>query len=290
MSASGTFRDEWWTSKDGLKLYSRVYDAAGAAAPALLCLPGLTRNCRDFESLAEHLAPAFRVICPDLRGRGLSAWDPVWQNYHPGTYLADLGALIAQLGLKRLAIVGTSLGGLLAMMLPSVLPGAIAGIVLNDIGPEIDPAGAERIKSYAGRLPAVRTWDEAIAQLRTVFGLAWRDLPGEMWVRLARRSFREDESGTPVLAVDPRVGEAMRAAPAAAAPDLWPLFATLKPVPVLAIRGALSDILSEATFARMQREKPDLVPLTVANRGHVPLLDEPECLAAIDGFLARLTY
>ncbi|HXQ30675.1 MAG TPA: alpha/beta hydrolase [Steroidobacteraceae bacterium] len=289
MSGSQPFRDEWWSSKDGLRLYSRVYDTAGTGAPAVLCLPGLTRNCRDFESLAAHLAPTLRVICPDLRGRGLSAWDPVWANYHPGTYLADLAALITQLGLKRLAIVGTSLGGLLAMMLPSVLPGAIAGIVLNDIGPEIDPVGADRIRGYAGRLPAVRSWDEAVAQLRTVFGLAWRDLPDEMWLRLARRSFREDASGAPVLAVDPKVGEAMRAAPAAA-PDLWPLFATLKTVPVLAIRGALSDILSEATFARMQREKPDLVPLTVANRGHVPLLDEPECLAAIDGFLAHLTY
>jgi pimeloyl-ACP methyl ester carboxylesterase len=290
MSAGATFRDEWWSSKEGLRLYSRVYDTAESAASTVLCLPGLTRNCRDFESLAEHLAPTYRVICPDLRGRGLSARDPVWQNYHPGTYLSDLGALIARLGLKRFAIVGTSLGGILAMLLPSVLAGAVAGVVLNDVGPEIDPAGVERIKSYAGRLPAVRSWDEAVAQLKAVFGPAWTGLPDATWMRMARRSFREDTSGTPVLDVDPMVGEALRAAPAAAAPDLWPLFATLKAVPMLAIRGALSDILSEATFARMQRENPGLVPLTVANRGHVPLLDEPECLAAIDAFLASLAY
>jgi pimeloyl-ACP methyl ester carboxylesterase len=160
--------------------------------------------------------------------------------------------------------------------------------VLNDIGPEIDPVGAERIRGYAGRLPPVSNWTEAVAQLKTVFGAAWPGLSEPVWHELARRSFREDEAGVPVLDVDPKVGDAMRAAPQTAAPDLWPLFATLNPVPVLAIRGVLSDILSEATFARMQREKPDLIALSVLNRGHVPLLDEPECLAAMDTFLQQV--
>ena len=282
------YREHWWVSNDGLRLHARVYDGVGSSAPAVMCVPGLTRNCRDFESLAQHLAPRYRVICPDLRGRGLSAWDPVWRNYQPAIYLTDLAALIAQLALNRFAIVGTSLGGLLAMILPSVLPGVIAGIVLNDVGPEIDPIGADRIRSYAGRLPPVRTWEAAVAQLKTVFGSAWPGLTEQTWFRLARRNFREDDSGVPVLDVDPKVGEAMRAAPAAS--DLWPLFATLGPMPMLAIRGALSDILSEETFARMQREKPDLVALSVANRGHVPLLDEPECLTALDAFLGALKY
>jgi len=288
MNDATGFRGHRWLSRDGLQLYARIYESAGAGAPAVLCLPGLTRNSRDFESLAQHLAPRYRVICPDLRGRGLSARDPVWQNYQPATYVPDLVALTGSLGLKRFAIVGTSLGGLLAMLLPSVLPGAVAGIVLNDIGPEVDPAGAERIRGYAGRLPPVRNWEEAVAQLKTVFGAAWPGLSEQTWQVLARRSFREDETGVPVLDVDPKVGEAMRAAPEAAVPDLWPLYATLKPVPALAIRGMLSDILSEATFARMQREKPDLVALSVPNRGHVPLLDEPECIAAIDAFLQQV--
>lgn len=290
MNSQATYREQWWTSKDGLQLYARSYEAAGATAPAVLCLPGLTRNSRDFESLAQHLAYRYRVICPDLRGRGYSARDPVWQNYQPQTYLADLIGLRAALGLKRVAIIGTSLGGLLAMLLPSVLPEVVAGIILNDVGPEIDPIGAERIRGYAGRLPAVRSWEEAVAQLRTVFGAAWPGVSEETWLRLARRSFREDASGIPVLDVDPKVGEAMRAAPQAATPDLWPLFKSLGPVPVLALRGALSDILSEATFARMQREKPDLIALSVPNRGHVPLLDEPECLTAIDAFLGSLRF
>ena len=242
------------------------------SAAAVLCLPGLTRNSKDFEDLAPHLSPRYRVICPDLRGRGLSAPDPVWQNYHPGTYLADLAGLLAGLGVQRLAVIGTSLGGVLAMLLSTFLPGVIAGLVLNDIGPEIDPVGAARIKAYAGRLPPVRNWDEAVAQLRVAFGAAWPGLSDDTWARLARRSYREDATGTPILECDSKVGEALRAVPAATG-DLWPLWAQLGTLPVLAIRGALSDILSASTFARMQHEKPDLIPLTVAARGHVPLLD-----------------
>jgi pimeloyl-ACP methyl ester carboxylesterase len=288
MKDASQFREHWWQSKDGLKLYARLYDAAGPAAPLVLCLPGLTRNSRDFEALAAHLAFRYRVLCPDLRGRGFSARDPVWKNYQPATYLSDLVALLGPLGLKRLAIVGTSLGGLLAMLLPSVLPGAIAGVVLNDIGPEVDPVGIERIRGYAGRLPPVRDWQEAAAQLKTIFGAAWPGLSESMWAELARRSFRENEVGVPVLDVDPGVGEAMRAAPQAATPDLWPLYAALGALPVLAIRGELSDILSVATFERMQHEKPGVVALSVGNRGHVPLLDEPECLTAIDTFLQHV--
>jgi pimeloyl-ACP methyl ester carboxylesterase len=287
MRGQPEFRAHRWLSKDGLNLYSRVYEAAGSAAASVLCLPGLTRNSKDFEDLATHLSARYRVICPDLRGRGLSAPDPVWQNYHPGTYLADLADLVAGLGVRRLAVVGTSLGGLLAMLLPAVLPGLIVGLVLNDIGPEIDPVGGARIRAYAGKLPAVRSWSEAVAQLRAVFGAAWPGLSDDTWARLARRSYREDASGPPVLECDSKVGDAMRATPAG---DLWPLWAQLGTLPVLAIRGALSDILSVSTFARMHREKPDLATLTVAARGHAPLLDEPECLAAIDPFLARVFF
>jgi pimeloyl-ACP methyl ester carboxylesterase len=281
------FREYRWTSHDGLSLYSRVYDEARPQALAVLCLHGLTRNSRDFERLAPHLAQHFRIICPDLRGRGLSARDPNWQNYHPNTYVADLTGLVKGLAISQMAIIGTSLGGLLAMMLASVAPDVVAGFVLNDVGPEIDPAGAERIRRYAGRLRPVSSWEEAIAQLREVYGSAWPGLSDSAWTELVRRSYREDADGTPVLDVDPMVGEATRASPSLA-PNLWPLFAALGRIPILAIRGAKSDILSEATFARMQREKPDLCRLEVANRGHVPLLDEPECLVAIDAFLARL--
>jgi pimeloyl-ACP methyl ester carboxylesterase len=287
VSGQPEFWEHRWVSRDGLALYSRVYEGAGPAAGAVLCLHGLTRNSKDFEDLALHLSGRYRVICPDLRGRGRSACDPTWQNYRPGTYLADLAELLASLGVKRFAVIGTSLGGLLGMLLPAFLPGLVAGVVLNDIGPEIDPVGIARIKAYAGKLPPVRSWEEAVLQLRGAFGAAWPGLSDETWARLAHRSYREGALGAPVLDCDPMVGEALRAALAAPA-DLWPVWSQVGDLPVLAIRGALSDFLSASTFARMLREKPDLVRITVAARGHMPLLDEPECVAAIDSFLARI--
>jgi len=287
MTAS-PFREQRWASADGLELFCRVYEPGVARALTVLCLPGLTRNSRDFETLAPHLAARYRVVCPDLRGRGLSARDPKWQNYHPGTYLADLQRLMQTLDLARVAIIGTSLGGLLAMMLGATAAERVAGIVLNDVGPEIDPKGIERIKSYTGMLPPVGSWEEAIRQLRLVYGNAWPGLGDEMWSTLARRSYRADASGIPVLDCDPHIGDALRAAPPAAPEGFWPVFARLGAVPMLVIRGALSDILSVRTLERMQREKPDLERVIVGNRGHVPLLDEPEVLDAIDRFMARL--
>lgn len=288
--AGAPFREVYYASADGLlRLYARIYEQAGIEAPAVLCLPGLTRNSRDFEVLAPHLARRYRVLCPDLRGRGYSERDSSCQNYRPATYLADILELLQTLSVPRVALIGTSLGGLLAMMLAASKRDMVAGIVLNDVGPEIDPVGLARIRGYAGQLPPVRTWAEAILQLQSVHSHAWPGLDHAAWLRLARRSYRENASGNPVLDCDPGVGNALRSAPAQAA-DLWPLWAALGPVPALAIRGELSDILSPATFERMQHEKADLVRQTVARRGHVPLLDEPDCLPAIDAFLARLDY
>jgi pimeloyl-ACP methyl ester carboxylesterase len=276
-----------WQSHDGLRLYARVYEAPVRRAPTVLCLHGLTRNSRDFEDLAPHLQLRYRVIVPDLRGRGLSARDPNLQNYQPAMYVQDILALLAAVDAPRAAVIGTSLGGMLAMMLAFSQKERIAGIVLNDVGPEIDPAGIERIKQYAGRLPPARSWDEAVAQTRMVHGDAWRGLAPDRWAVLARRSYREDAAGMVEVDADPKIGEALRAAPAAAL-DLWPLWTALRHVPTLAIRGALSDILSAATLSRMKAENPDLETLEVADRGHVPLLDEPECIAAVDAFLSKI--
>jgi pimeloyl-ACP methyl ester carboxylesterase len=276
-----------WHSDDGLRLYARVYEGPTTAAPTVLCLHGLTRNSRDFEDLAPHLERRYRVVVPDLRGRGFSARDPHLQNYQPGIYVQDILALLGAVDAPRVAVIGTSLGGMLAMMLSFGHPARIAGIVLNDVGPEIDPVGIERIKQYAGRLPPARTWSEAVAQTQAVYGDAWPGLAWDRWAALARRGYREDAAGMVELDADPKIGEALRAAPAATL-DLWPLWKGLRTVPTLAIRGARSDILSAATFARMKSENPDLQQLEVANRGHVPLLDEPECIVALDAFLARI--
>ena len=282
-------REQRWSSLDGLTLFSRVYETAGPAAPAVLCLPGLTRNSRDFEQLAPHLATRYRVICPDMRGRGLSDRDPDWRNYHPGVYLQDLQRLMEVLELTRIGIIGTSLGGLLAMLLAAGKPAAVAGIVLNDIGPEADPRGIERIRGYTGKLAPVRTWAEAVAQFREVNGVAWPDLSAEQWSVATHRSYREDAAGIPVFDSDPMIGEAIRSAPAVPQ-GLWPVFAQISAVPMLVIRGAQSDLLSSAIVERMQRAKPDLESLTVEQRGHAPLLDEPGVVPAIDRFLARLAF
>ncbi|HEV2227781.1 MAG TPA: alpha/beta hydrolase [Steroidobacteraceae bacterium] len=274
----------WYDSQEGLRLFARVYAGPGAAAPVVLCLHGLTRNSRDFEDLAAHLAARYRVIVPDVRGRGLSARDPNFSNYQIPVYLADLQRLLAGLGAARVAIVGTSMGGLMAMVLAAMQPALLAGIVLNDVGPEVDPAGLARIRGYVGKAAAVHDWAGAVAQVRAVHGSAWPGLDDARWEKIARTSYREDAQGVPQPDSDPLIAEAVKDT-SKAAPDLWPLWGAIARVPILAIRGEHSDILSAATLARMQREKPDLATLTAANRGHAPLLDEPECVKAIDEFL-----
>jgi pimeloyl-ACP methyl ester carboxylesterase len=282
-----SYTETVWTSHDGLRLYARVYDAPDRAAKTVLCLHGLTRNSRDFEDLAPHLQGRYRVIVPDLRGRGRSAWDTNPQNYQPAIYVQDILALLGHIGAPQVMVIGTSLGGLLAMLLGAGHRTRVAGMVLNDIGPEADPVGIERIKGYAGRLPPPKNWSDAITQTRTMFADAWPNLSEERWATIVRRGFREDESGAIRVDADPMIGEMLRAAPAATA-NLWPFWNVLRGIPTLAIRGERSDILSGATFARMKAENPELIQLEVAQRGHVPLLDEPECLAAIDAFLARV--
>ena len=282
-----SYTENFWVSHDGLKLYTRVYPGPRPSAGSVLCLHGLTRNSRDFEDLAPHLQHRYRVIVPDVRGRGLSARDPNPQNYQPAIYLQDIHSLLDSVEAQRVAVIGTSMGGLLAMMLAVGSRDRVSGVVLNDMGPEVDPAGLERIKGYAGRLPPPKNWDEAVAQTQTVFGNAWPNLSAERWSALTRRGYREDEKGALNVDADPMIGEMLRAAPSATA-NLWPFWKALRGTPMLAIRGAQSDILSAATFAKMKAENPELKQLEVAQRGHVPLLDEPECVAAIDAFLAQL--
>jgi pimeloyl-ACP methyl ester carboxylesterase len=277
----------WYDSQEGLRLFARVYPAPAAAAPTVVCLHGLMRTGRDFEDLAKHLAAHSRVIVPDVRGRGLSARDPNFNNYQLPIYLTDLLRMLAGLAAVRVTLIGTSMGGLMAMVLAAMQPDVVAGIVLNDVGPEVDPAGLARIRGYAGKAPPVRDWAGALAQVRAVYGPALPGLDDARLMKLARAGYREDEQGVPQPDADPLIAEPLKDT-SAAAPDLWPLWAAIARVPMLAIRGAQSDILSAATLARMQREKPDLRTLSVANRGHAPLLDEPGCIAAIEEFLAAL--
>lgn len=283
---SNETNDYFYPSVDGLKLYCRIYPAQQPGGTPILCLPGLTRNSRDFVALAGRLQPRHEVLTADLRGRGRSDRDSDASRYQLPNYVRDIWSLLESRGLSRVVVVGTSLGGLMGMVMAAMRPAAIAGLVLNDIGPEIDQTGARRIAGYAGKLPAVSCWAEAAAQAKSVYGLALPGLTDADWLDYARCGYREDANGVPVPDMDPRISEAFKNT-SAAAPDMWPLYAQIRGVPMLAIRGALSDILSAATVARMAREKPDLTHIEVANRGHTPLLNEPECAAAIDAFVAR---
>lgn len=277
--------DYYYHSTDGLRLYARIYPARAAGGLPVLCLPGLTRNGRDFAALAEHMSERHEVIAADLRGRGLSAWDPDPSHYHLSHYVEDAWSLLDSRGTLRVVVVGTSLGALMGMVL-ATRPDRIAGVILNDAGPELDLVGLLRIGSYAGKLPPVRSWAEAAAQARTIHDKAVPGLTDAQWMEYARRNYRENAAGVPVPDMDPQIASGFKQPPTGPL-QMWPLWAQITGVPMLVIRGGVSDLLSAATVERMRREKPDLEHLTVPNRGHTPLLDEPECLAAIDGFLAR---
>lgn len=277
-------------SHDGVQLYCREYGAAhaGKGAPTVVCLPGLTRNSRDFHRLACDLSTTHRVLCLDFRGRGRSGYDPKWQNYQPPVYAQDVLTVTTAMNAPRMFVAGTSLGGMVAMILAALQPARLAGIVLNDIGPQVEASGLQRIDSYVGKLPPVRSWAEAAAQARQVHAIAMPDFTDADWLYFAQCTHRDDGAGHPLPDMDKHIGDAMRAAPAASAVDLWPLFALLTPIPTLVIRGALSDILSAETVARMQTVKPDLRTLVVANRGHAPTLDETPCRRAIRELLASV--
>lgn len=281
--------DHYYQSSDGLRLYCKVYPASTAAGTrvAVLCLPGLTRNSRDFVELAQHLSVEREVLTPDLRGRGRSAWDPQASHYQVMTYVQDIWSLLGSRGLDRVLVIGTSLGALMGMLMAATQPARIAGLVLNDAGPELDPEGIRRIQSYTGKLPPVSSWAEAAAQTRSVYSIALPDLSETQWLDYARRGYRENEQGVPIPDVDPQIAQGLKSASASGAGNLWPVFGKLRDTPVLVIRGALSDLLSASIVERMAQEHPGLERLTVPNRGHAPLLTEPECVRAIDAFVER---
>lgn len=286
MAGSARFADGWWQSPDGLRLHYRHYPGDPARVP-LLCLPGLTRNARDFEPLADRLAASRRIVCVELRGRGESAHAADPASYTPATYVADVEALLAELALPKLVLAGTSLGGIIAMLLAAAEPARIAGLVLNDIGPRVEASGLARIAAYVGKGGSWPTWlhaarDLAIAQrdIHPRFGL-------EDWLGLAKRLCRLTSAGRIVFDYDMRIAEPMRAPDIAPPPDLWPAFEATRDIPTLLVRGATSDILSRATAAEMAARHPYLSLVEVPDTGHAPALIEPEAAAAIEALLGH---
>lgn len=280
------FTSHYYTSRDGLTLHYREYPGPPAAALTVLCIPGLTRNARDFEVLAPHLAQRYRVICAELRGRGLSAYAPDPATYVPATYVRDIAALLDNARLKHVAVIGTSLGGIIAMIMAGVMPSRLLGVIINDIGPELDAAGLTRIGSYVGKGKPITTWDEAAAVIEAMDRVIYPDYAAGDWHRMARRRFVERPEGG--LRPDYDLNISKPFASSAANINLWPFFCGLRRIPALAIRGETSDLLSPGVFSRMKEEVPNLRQVTVPMRGHAPGLDEPIAISAIDQFLANL--
>ena len=283
-----TFAEHIVTAADGTRLYARDYSAAGAMLTPAVCLPGLTRNARDFETIAPRLAAGRRVIALDFRGRGMSGRaDP--STYRPDQEVADTLAVLDHLGINRFAIIGTSRGGIVAMVMAARALPRIAGVLFNDIGPRIDTAGLLRIRSYLGTDPQFASWQEAVAALKAG-NPGFPNLPDEEWLAFARRVYREDD-GRPRADYDPGLAQnfpTVEDIEAGKVPELWSLLDMMADVPSLVLRGENSDLLSDATVAAMRQRHRRLAAVTVKDRGHVPFLDEPDSTAAIDAWLKEV--
>jgi pimeloyl-ACP methyl ester carboxylesterase len=283
-----SFAEREWRSKDGLRLYSRDYaGGSGDCRVPVICLHGLTRNSKDFEDVAPRLAEAGRrVLVPDVRGRGRSDRDPNPQNYHPKVYARDVLTLMDSLGVSSAVVVGTSMGGLITMALSAIRLKAIAAVVLNDVGPEVDRRGIERILSYAGKPVSIGSWDDAADYVRQINGAAFPEYSPADWAAFARRTFR-DEYGEPVLDYDSAITVPLGKEPPKTSSRLASmLFRRMaRRRPTLLVRGELSDLTTAEIAARMKRSAPALRLAVVPGVGHAPMLSEPVAAKAIDDFL-----
>lgn len=271
-------------STDGLNLY---YEDDGTGAP-LLALAGLTRNCRDFDFIAPHL-PRHRLIRMDYRGRGKSGYDPEFMNYNIMREAQDAIELLDHLGLDQVTLLGTSRGGLIAMLLAFSHKTRLNGVILNDIGPVVASGGLDRIMDYVGKEPNFATYDQAADGLMAVYADGFPGVTHNRWRLQAEYMWKEQGKDTLALRYDARLRDALVGqAGAGDAPDLWQLFEALNPLPLAVIRGGNSDLLTAETLKEMQNRHPGMIAATVPDRGHVPFLDEAESLDAIHKLLDQI--
>ncbi len=288
MNSQPDFSERRWTPRDGLQLFARDYPAAsGEARLPVICLHGLTRNSKDFDDIAPRIASwGRRVIVPDVRGRGQSSRDPNPKNYQPKIYARDVLELMEALGIPRAIFLGTSMGGIITMTVAAIRPKAVAGAILNDVGPAIAPEGVARILGYVGKLPKVRDWNDATAYVRQINSIALPHLGDEDWAEFARRTFRDGADG-PELDYDPAITVALQRPPSKIATWIAGLlFRRLaRRRPTLLLRGATSDIITAEIAENMQRGAPSIRRVDVPGVGHAPMLTEPVAVDAIDQFL-----
>lgn len=282
-----SWRDLWMTSRDGLSLYGRHYPAQGSKLRPVVCLAGLTRNSRDFHVLAEALSGKHKqardVFTFDCRGRGGSDYASSWRDYAVPVEMLDVQDFMAAQHLHRAAVIGTSRGGLIAMVMAAVQPSLIGAVVLNDVGPVINYEGLVRISAYVGKTPVPRTWEDAARQVETANAAQFPAVDKADWPDIARQFFNEKD-GRPAPGYDPKLGQSFSAKDDEI-PELWPQFMALKKVPCLVVRGSQSDLLSEATVDEMQRRHPNCRSVTVEGQGHAPLLRDQPTIDAIRDFL-----
>lgn len=285
------YNDGYWWSPDGLRLHYRDYAGGGDGRPPLLCLPGLTRNARDFEPLAARLAGEWRLICPDMRGRAESAYAKDAMTYVPLTYMQDISRLLADLAITRFVAVGTSLGGIITMLMAATHREWLAGALLNDVGPALEEEGLARIRTYVGVNQSHPTWVHAARALADANGDVYPGYDLQAWLAMAKRLYRLNSGGRIVLDYDMKVAEPIRAMGTEAGVDMWPVMKAFSGMPTLLLRGERSDLLGTATAQRMAAEiGPGAELVTVPGVGHAPVLDEPESVAAIDRLLARVLH
>ncbi len=268
--------DIFYRSHDDLLLYVRKYGSEEAPGRPLICLAGLTRNGRDFHDLAVALSThpdhPRAVYCLDYRGRGRSDWDKDWRNYSADVELLDVTAFLTLRGLTDVAVLGTSRGGIITMLLAVMRPSAIGCAILNDIGPVIETAGLARIMGYTGKIPVPADWDEATQVVRDINKRQFTALDRAGWQALTRQLFNEVD-GRPAAAYDPNVGKALSEIDIAKpVPAMWEHFELLLQVPLMVLRGENSDLLSAATVQEMQARHPAMTPVLIRNEGHAPLL------------------
>ncbi|WP_311267354.1 alpha/beta hydrolase [Sphingobium sp. WCS2017Hpa-17] len=285
------YKDGYWWSPDGLRLHYRDYEGSDDGRPPLLCLPGLTRNARDFEPLAGRLAGEWRLICPDMRGRAESAYAKDAMTYVPLTYLQDISRLLADLAITRFVAVGTSLGGIITMLIAATHKEWLAGALLNDVGPALDEGGLDRIRSYVGVGQSHPTWVHAARALAEANADVYPDYDLEQWLAMAKRLYRLNSGGRVVLDYDMKIAEPIRAMGSEAGVDMWPVMQAFQSIPTLLLRGERSDLLSAASAQRMADGIGVSAELAIVpGVGHAPALDEPASVAAIDRLLARVLH
>ena len=281
------FGEAFYDTDDGLKLYVRDYPGPCSDAPVVLCLHGLTRNSRDFHALALSLAADFRVLVPEQRGRGRSEYNDDPARYAIMQYVLDMRGLLNELGVESVAIVGTSMGGLMTFALNALYPGVVTRAVINDIGPEIAEAGLERIKSYVGIAGPFADWNEATRYLKQVSADIFPLWDDDQWADFARQCYVERDDQV-VIDYDPLIAEPLAGESSdTEAETLWSLFETMAEIPTLLVRGALTDLLSLSCVKKMQALHPGMEILTVPDVGHAPMLNEPGVATAISAFLTR---